>query len=70
MASVNDATILPELDKKQSANVEKAQFTEKVEAVNSSSDLGLDVNDEVVIEHAEDVAIQVGNCKYCCAFSF
>ncbi|PBK87532.1 OPT oligopeptide transporter [Armillaria gallica] len=59
MASVYEATTLPELDKKQSANVEKAQFTEKVEVVNSSSDLGLDVNDEVVIEHAEDVAIQV-----------
>ncbi|PBK64499.1 OPT oligopeptide transporter [Armillaria solidipes] len=59
MASVYDATTLPELDKKQSADAEKVQFTEKVEAVNSSSDLGVDTNDEVVIEHAEDVAIQV-----------
>ncbi|KAK0210275.1 OPT oligopeptide transporter protein-domain-containing protein [Desarmillaria ectypa] len=50
---------LPELDKKQSADAEKAHFTEKVEAVNSSSDLGLETNDEAVIERSEDVAVQV-----------
>ena len=69
MANVYDDTTLPELDNKHSTDAEKVQFTEKVEAVNSSSDLGVDVNDEVVIEHAEDVAVQVRNCRFCCPFS-
>ncbi|KAG7452993.1 OPT oligopeptide transporter [Guyanagaster necrorhizus] len=59
MASVYEDTTLPELDKKESPDAEKAHFADKVEAVSSHSDLDAEVDDEVVIEHAADVSVQV-----------
>ncbi|KAF8919170.1 OPT oligopeptide transporter protein-domain-containing protein [Mucidula mucida] len=60
MTSVNDIAALPQLDKKDSQDVEKSAVTDvSYEKVDVSSDISDVLDDEVVIQKAEDVAVQV-----------